>query len=152
MNVWMRATLLALLLFGSMLSQASADWAANFVVFNGGMYTVTEEEVATNAIGEQIGQVTRYSDREGTYGGNFSNRFPVGTPYYAILGAGEHKRIAVKTEDGTFVAAIYTGRYGADASVWTAVPVWMGVIAVVLGVALAAWRLAAARSGRGGGV
>ncbi|MCR2805167.1 hypothetical protein [Paenibacillus soyae] len=152
MRYGLRTMLLIVLLMGGMVSSVFADWAASFVVYNGGMYTVTEEELPSESIGDRIGQVTHYSDEEGTYSGNFSNRFPEGTPYYAIQDGLERDRIAVKTEDGTFVAAVYSGPYGASVSKWATAPIWIGVSAVVAGVAVAVWRLISARSGRKEGV
>ena len=91
---------LAALISCALLPQASADWAASFVVYNGGMYTVTEEEIPSESIGDRIGQVTHYSDEEGTYSGNFSNRFPEGTPYYAIQdGLERDRRLAARRRE-----------------------------------------------------
>lgn len=52
--------------------------------YNGGSYTVTDTEIAADQIGKRIGQVTHYSEKEGTYRGDFSNTFAKGSPYYAI--------------------------------------------------------------------
>lgn len=63
----------------------SADWAYSFVVYSGDIYEISDDElIPPNEINKKIGQVTRYSDHEGTYHGNFSNTFPKGTPYYSI--------------------------------------------------------------------
>ncbi|WP_372633487.1 hypothetical protein [Cohnella sp.] len=62
---------------------ASADWTYPFVVYSGSLYVVTDTVVEPEKIGDILGMVTRYSDREGTYSGNFSNAFPMGTRCYA---------------------------------------------------------------------
>ena len=50
---------------------SSADWAFTFVVWDGYIYQLSDEYVED--IVEEIGEVTKYSDTEGTYSGNFSN-------------------------------------------------------------------------------
>jgi|GEM_PF-1477966 len=92
----------------------SADWAYPFVVYSGNIYIVTDTVVEPERIGDILGKVTRYSDREGTYSGNFSNAFPKGTRYYAIEGMSEKQAIAVRTEDGRYVLAEYGGKYGGN--------------------------------------
>lgn len=91
---------------------SSASWAYLFVVYNGSTYVVGSEEVA--AIGKEIGEVTSYSDREGTYAGNFSNRYPVGTKFYEIEGTDPSEAIAVEATDGWYVRADYRGQSGGD--------------------------------------
>ncbi|OXS59881.1 hypothetical protein B1A99_10105 [Cohnella sp. CIP 111063] len=90
----------------------SADWAYPFVVYSGSIYVVTDTVVEPERIGNLLGKVTRYSDREGTYSGNFSNAFPKGTRCYAIEGMSEKQGIAVRTEDGRYVLSEYGGKYG----------------------------------------
>lgn len=54
----------------------SADWTYSFVVYSGNIYEISSEElVPSNEIDKKIGQVTRYSDHEGTYSGSFSNTY-----------------------------------------------------------------------------
>lgn len=89
---------------------SSASWAYEFVAYNGGTYVVSPEEVA--AIGKELGEVTAYSDREGTYAGNFSNRYPVGTKYYEIEGTDPSEAIAVEATTGWYVRADYRGPSG----------------------------------------
>lgn len=113
-----------------------ADWASSFVVHNGGKYTVTNALVTEDRIGPLLGKVTKYSDVEGTYRGNFSNTYPKGTPYFAIHGTSEEDGIAVRTPDGGYVFAGYDGEY-AEAAIWTSVYFWIGVGAVVLGLIVA---------------
>ncbi|CAM4480908.1 hypothetical protein PATA110616_21085 [Paenibacillus tarimensis] len=78
------ALLLSFMFIGT--SACLADWAYNFVVYDGNSYQVTDDVMDEADIAKRVGEVTRYSDEEGTYSGNFSNAFPVGTQYYAIQG------------------------------------------------------------------
>jgi len=58
----------------------SKDWAYHFVVWKGYLYAVTDEYVTD--IGDELGQVTRYSDNEGTYSGTFSNAYKKGENFF----------------------------------------------------------------------
>jgi hypothetical protein len=82
-----------------------------FVVNDGKIYVITGERVEPNRIGSSIGKVTKYSDSEGTYSGNFSNRYPKGTKYYEIIGVEIKDAIAVKENEGVYVKASYSGEY-----------------------------------------
>jgi len=63
----------------------------------------------------KIGGVTKYSDIEGTYSGNFSNQFPKGTEYYGIKGVTAKEAIAIKESRESFIKAKYDGKYsGSD--------------------------------------
>ncbi len=88
-----------------------ANWANEFVVYNKNVYVITDEKVKSELIGSMIGQVTKYSDREGTYSGNFSNKYPKGTKYYEIIGSDVNEVIAVKEKNGTFIKGKYDGEY-----------------------------------------
>ena len=88
---------------------SSADWNSSFVVWNDDMYEVGNEYVGE--IDEEIGKVTRYSDKEGTYSGNFSNKYSKGTKLYSIKGIHPDEAIAIE-EDGEFRKAINVGKYG----------------------------------------
>jgi hypothetical protein len=90
---------------------AYGSWAFPFVVYDGNLYVVTEEPAAADRIGKRIGQVTKYSDLEGTYSGNFSNRYPEGTKYYEIKGTSVREAIAVQVGNKQFVKAAYQGEY-----------------------------------------
>lgn len=92
-------------------TMSTASWAYEFVVYDGYIYVVTSEKV-TNIV-KEIGEVTYYSDNEGTYTGNFSNKFPVGTKYYDIQNIDMEKSIAIQLEDGSYVRADSQGKYGA---------------------------------------
>jgi len=65
-------------------SPVNADWAYRFVVYEGKSYNISDNQVEPTEIGSIIGEVTKYSDREGTYSGDFSNHFQKGTKYYNI--------------------------------------------------------------------
>lgn len=150
--VVMRAVFACLLCAGLCLVVVStiwADWASSFVVHDGGKYTITEATVAEDLIGQQVGEVTKYSDVEGTYRGNYSNAFPKGTPYYAIQGTSEEDGIAVRTPDGEYVFAGYDGEY-AEAEIWTSVYFWIGVGAVLIGLIVALVRLTSPRKKEAG--
>lgn len=82
-----------------------------FVVNDGKVYVISDELVDPNLIGSKIGEVTKYSDMEGTYSGNFSNRYPKGTDYYEIEGVDVNDAIAVKERLGLFIKANYNGEY-----------------------------------------
>ena len=88
---------------------SSADWASSFVVWDGYIYRISDEYV--EEVDEEIGKVTKYSDREGTYFGNFSNTYKKGTKYYSIKGVSTEEAIAVE-EEGEYKKAIREGKYG----------------------------------------
>lgn len=91
--------------------QVQAGWAYFFVVYDGHIYTLGEETLPDSQIGERLGEVTHYSDREGTYGGHFSNYLPQGSGYYTILHTPVEEAIAVQDTDGTYVRANYEAPY-----------------------------------------
>ncbi|NOV04833.1 hypothetical protein GC097_33220 [Paenibacillus sp. LMG 31457] len=89
-----------------------------FVVNDGKIYVISEEHLDPKEIGSKIGRVTRYSDQEGTYSGNFSNRYPVGTGYYEIIGVEINKAIAIKDDKGLYIKATYGGEYAGNRYSW----------------------------------
>ena len=89
-------------------NNASADWAFSFVVWNDYLYQIDDEYVME--VEEEIGEVTVYSDMEGTYAGNFSNEYVEGTKYYSIQGISTEEAIAVQ-EDGKYRKAVRNGKY-----------------------------------------
>lgn len=95
-----------------LVSKSFADWSSPFVVYNGNLYVVMDTKIEPNTIGKKIGEVTNYSDMEGTYNGNFSNQFPKGTEYYEIKGVDIKNAFAVKKIDNSFVRVNYNGKYG----------------------------------------
>ncbi|MEB2302737.1 hypothetical protein LAV72_24380 [Lysinibacillus xylanilyticus] len=88
---------------------SSADWNSSFVIWDGYIYEISEEYVIE--INEEIGHVTKHSDKEGTYSGNFSNKYKKGTKYYSIEGINTDEAIAIE-EDGKYRKAIRDGKYG----------------------------------------
>jgi len=89
-----------------------ANWAYPFVVWNGYTYVISDEKV--EKVGKEIGHVTKYSDMEGTYTGNFSNAYKKGTKYFAIKGISTDEAIAVQDEKGKFVKATREGKYASS--------------------------------------
>jgi len=86
-----------------------ADWAYPFVVWDGYIYVISDEKV--EKVDKKIGHVTKYSDREGTYSGNFSNVFKKGTKYYSIKGISTDEAIAVQDGNGKYKKATRKGKY-----------------------------------------
>ncbi|MEC1179628.1 hypothetical protein P9B03_14100 [Metasolibacillus meyeri] len=89
-------------------SSSSPDWAYHFVVWNDYMYVVSDEY--TENVGSVIGEVTKFSDSEGTYSGNFSNKFEEGTKYYEIEGVDTDVSIAIE-EGSRYRIAHHNGKY-----------------------------------------
>ena len=91
---------------------SSADWNSNFVILDGYVYEMSNEYVME--VEEEIGKVTKYSDKEGMYSGNFSNMlYKKGTKYYAIVGVNTDEAIAVE-ENGKYRKAKREGKYGKE--------------------------------------
>lgn len=90
-------------------NNSSADWVSDFVVWNGCIYQLSEEFV--EEVDGEIGRVTKHSDTEGTYTGNFSNVYEKGTKFYAIQGTDPDEAIAVEEED-RFRKLVRDGKYG----------------------------------------
>lgn len=103
---------LLVLLLGTTPSVALAlDWTYPFVVWNGNVYEVTEEEIVENDLGKVIGHVKRTAnDRTGNYYGDASNSYPKGTQYYELNGISPESAIAVEVKDSQWVKAIYLHR------------------------------------------
>ena len=93
-------------------NKAFADWAYAFVVWDGFIYVVSDEFVAE--VDKEIGHVTKYSGKEGTYSGNFSNRYKKGTSYYSIKGISTDEAIAIQDEEGTYLKAVRDGEYAGN--------------------------------------
>lgn len=104
-----RATLLAFIFFFIISTNVRAlDWAYAFVVWEGKVYEVKQEEwIADSEIGQVIGKVnTKPNDMTGNYYGNASNHYAKGTKYYEIKGISTSTAIAVK-EGNQWVKAAY---------------------------------------------
>ncbi|WP_391122629.1 hypothetical protein [Psychrobacillus sp. L3] len=93
----------------AVINNSSAEWAFEFVVWNGYIYQLSDKYV--DDVDEEIGEVTKYSDMEGTYFGNFSNVYEKGTKYYAMKGIRTEEAIAIE-EEGKYRKAIRDGKYG----------------------------------------
>jgi hypothetical protein len=89
-------------------SKQFASWAYSFVVYDGYMYVISDEYVTE--IDKEIGHVTKYSDKEGTYYGNFSNTYKKGTKYFSIKGINTDTAIAVE-DDAKYIKANREGEY-----------------------------------------
>lgn len=102
------------ILFLAVPIQAMADWAYSFVVWDGYTYILQDQEVDEIEVEKEVGHVTRYSDREGSYSGNFSNAYSKGTKYYEIKGVSTDESIAVETSPGTYRLAEREHPYGGN--------------------------------------
>lgn len=102
--------LVSLLIFTSLLpNKPLAKWAYPFVVWDGYIYVISDEFV--EEVDKKIGRVTKYNDMEGTYSGNFSNKYKKGTAYYSITGVSTDEAIAIEEEGGKYKKAIRDGEY-----------------------------------------
>lgn len=131
----MKIPLITLLLLVMCSSPAAlASWAYSFVVNDGKIYVMSEDPVEASALGDVVGKVTYHTDREGTYGGNFSNVYPKGTKYYAVQGIAPETAIAVETQAG-YLMAHYEGEYGGARVSWMVIKDWIaaGLILLIVG-------------------
>lgn len=90
-------------------SKSSSSWAKTFVVWKGYTYKISDEYV--DEVDKEIGKVTKYSDHEGTYNGNFSNKYKKGTKYFSIKGIRTDEAIAIQEQGGKYRKAIRDGKY-----------------------------------------
>lgn len=89
-------------------SVQALDWAYAFVVWNGKVFEVTDEQLTNSEIGKNIGKVKRKADDvTGEYFGDASNYYPKGTKYYAVNGQSTSSVIAVEVEENKWVKALY---------------------------------------------
>ena len=105
------ALILFLLSFSFSNSNVNAlEWAYWFVVYDGKVYEVREEEsVSTNDVGEVIGKVKTQADSHtGDYYGDASNYYEIGTRYFEIKDVSVKEAIAVEKSPNEFVKALYT--------------------------------------------
>lgn len=96
------------LIFISFASAQALTWAYGFVVWDGNVYEVKDEEfLQEDEVGEVIGEVeTQADDMTGAHYGNASNYYPIGTKYYEITGTATSEAIAVEV-DGQWLKAVY---------------------------------------------
>lgn len=100
--------LIAMFIYLLVPTKLFAEWAYLFVVYDGYTYVISDE--FTTEIDKKIGKVTKYSDRAGTYYGNFSNKYKKGTRYYSIRGTRIEEAIAVE-ENGKYRVAFRKDEY-----------------------------------------
>jgi hypothetical protein len=92
---------------------SAGDWNANFVVWKGNNYIVTEHKL--DNITEEIGEVNSYSENEvGLIDRNvtFSNYFKEGTKLYKIKGIDVNNSIAAKINKNKIIELKCNGKYG----------------------------------------
>lgn len=87
-------------------TSSSASWAfQQMIAWNGNVYVATSDQV-TN-IGEKIGTIQYYSDRENESKPNdFSNYFQSGTELYAIANVQTEHAITVKVDETHYLKAV----------------------------------------------
>lgn len=85
---------------------SSTSWAFQFVKYNDTNYIVTEEELETNNLGEEIGEVKYHLENEKESKELSSNIYPVGTKIYTINDIDISKAIAVINEEGKIIKLI----------------------------------------------
>ena len=85
------------------------SWAYFFIVHDGKVYEVKEEVLLEqNELGKTIGKVETKADKySGDYYGNASNYYEIGTRYFEIQGVPVTEAIAVETEEGFYLKAVY---------------------------------------------
>ncbi|WP_339146841.1 MULTISPECIES: hypothetical protein [unclassified Sutcliffiella] len=102
---------LVLFVIGFTIASSTAhalSWAYKFVVWEGGVYEVTEEVVDASDLGKKIGEVKRMADdMTGAYYGDASNYYEKGTKYYAINGIDTGSALAVEDQQDEWVKAVY---------------------------------------------
>lgn len=106
----MKKGLLFFLIFFTVASSTglALSWAYKFVVWEGGVYEVTEEVVDASDLWKKIGEVKRMADdRTGSYYGDASNYYEKGTKYYAINGIDTGTALAVEEQQDKWVKATY---------------------------------------------
>nr|WP_309098747.1 hypothetical protein [Fredinandcohnia onubensis] len=107
----MKKTLCITLLFllFHTISANALSWAYFFVVHDGKVYEAKEEVLLKQTeLGKEIGKVeTKADEYSGDYYGNASNYYEIGTRYYKIQGVPITESIAVETEVGQYVKAVY---------------------------------------------
>lgn len=104
-----KISLLTLMLLFTFASSVQAlSWAIIFVVWDGKVYEVKQDEIIDREkIGEEIGEVkTKPNEETGKYYGNASNYFPIGTKYYEIKDISTSDAIAIKEND-QWIKAVY---------------------------------------------
>lgn len=92
---------LVLLLLSVSLSAQALSWAYAFVVLDGRVYEVMDVAVLEADLGEVVGEVkTMADDMDGSYYGDASNMYPIGTTYRKVNGEAMEDVLAVEDESG----------------------------------------------------
>ncbi|UTT43725.1 hypothetical protein [Exiguobacterium aurantiacum] len=92
---------LVLLLLSVSLSAQALSWAYAFVVLDGRVYEVMDVAVLDDDLGEVVGEVkTMADDMDGSYYGDASNMYPIGTTYRKVNGEAIEDVLAVEDESG----------------------------------------------------
>ncbi|TCI30243.1 MULTISPECIES: hypothetical protein [unclassified Exiguobacterium] len=92
---------LVLLLLSVSLSAQALSWAYAFVVLDGRVYEVMDVAVLEADLGEVVGEVkTMADDMDGSYYGDASNMYPIGTTYREVNGEAIEDVLAVEDESG----------------------------------------------------
>lgn len=92
---------LMLLLLSVSLSVQALSWAYAFVVLDGRVYEVMDVAVLEGDLGEVVGEVkTMADDMDGSYYGDASNMYPIGTTYREVNGEAKEDVLAVEDESG----------------------------------------------------
>ncbi|KDN57743.1 hypothetical protein [Exiguobacterium sp. AB2] len=92
---------LVLLLLSISLSAQALSWAYAFVVLDGRVYEVMDVAVLEGDLGEVVGEVkTLADDMDGSYYGDASNMYPIGTTYRKVNGEAIENVLAVEDESG----------------------------------------------------
>ncbi|MDX1806422.1 MAG: hypothetical protein R3267_05320 [Paenisporosarcina sp.] len=93
-------------------NNSNSDWAYSFIVWDGYIYELSDEYVEDVKV--EIGEVTYFSNEEGTYEGNYSNKYNKGTKYFSIVGINTDEAIAIKEGEGKYRKVIRNGKYSLD--------------------------------------
>ncbi|MFL9649833.1 MULTISPECIES: hypothetical protein [Exiguobacterium] len=92
---------LVLLFLSISLSAQALSWAYAFVVLDGRVYEVMDVAVLEGDLGEVVGEVrTMADDMDGSYHGDASNMYPIGTTYRKVNGEAIEDVLAVEDEAG----------------------------------------------------
>lgn len=95
-----RVTWLVVMLLSITVSVHALTWAYVFVVYDGRVYEVLDETIEEAELGDVVGEVkTMADDMDGSYYGDASNHYPIGTKYRQVNGESMEDVIAV--EDGS---------------------------------------------------
>ncbi|MBS4218091.1 hypothetical protein KHA96_07105 [Bacillus sp. FJAT-49711] len=131
-TTFIRSCILAFIVSFLIVPQSKASWAYSFVVWDGYVYIVSDESVEN--IDKEIGHVTKHSDKEGSYWGNFSNAFPKGTKYYSITDTSTNDAIAVQTTEGIYVKATREGKYMSEYPLTAIIAFTIIMLVFILGI------------------